>query len=49
MVRGGGSENLVKAIVLIGDKVVGKAVTNRKCTRSEGKLGVWGLAPRNNF
>ena len=37
----GGSKNLVTAIVLIGDKVVGKAIANRTRIRNEGKLGVW--------
>ena len=35
-----GENSLAKAIVLIGDKVVGKATANRTCIRSEGKLGV---------
>ena len=43
---GGGGENLGKAIVLIGDKLVGKAIANRTCVTSEG---VWGLAPRIKF
>ena len=37
---GGGGENIVKAILLIGDKVVGRAIANRTCIKSEGKLGV---------
>ena len=44
-----GGQSLVKAILLIGDKVVGKAIANRTCTSSDGKLEVWGLAPRKNF
>ena len=36
-------------IVLIGDKVVGKAIANRTCIRNEWKLGAWGLAPRKIF
>ena len=38
----------MRAILLIGDKVVGKAIANKTCIRKEEKLGVWGLAPRKN-
>ena len=38
-------DNLMKAIVLIGDKVVGKAIAIRTCIRSE-ETGVWGFAQR---
>ena len=44
-----GDENLVKAIVLIGHKVVGKAIANRTRTRIEGEARIWGLVPRKNF
>ena len=40
---GGMGDNLMKAIVLIGDKVVGKAIAIRTCIRSEGN---WGLELR---
>ena len=40
-----GEKNLVKAIMFIGDKVVGKAIANKTCIRNEGKLGSGGLPP----
>ena len=46
---GDGAETFVKAIVLIGDKVVGKAIVNRAYIGNEGKLGVWGLALRKGY
>ena len=43
------SEKPLSNIVLIGDKVVEKAIANRTCIRSERELGVWRLAPREIF
>ena len=40
---GGVGDNLMKAIVLIGDKVVGKAIAIRTCIRREEN---WGLGLR---
>ena len=39
----------MKAIVLIGDKLVGKAIANRTCIRSEEILGSEGVPPGKMF